>query len=97
MYIVSYISKSQREMSNLLHAAAKETQIGNINLKRQVRHIGNVFSISVEVSAQKAVYLILQMSLTKSSRSVVFKNTPLPNQRVQLLKPKLMLNKFPAN
>lgn len=54
MYIVSYISKSQRGMSNLLHAAAKEARNGNYNIKEQVRHIGNVFSNSVEVSAQEA-------------------------------------------
>ncbi|MCG7875518.1 MAG: AAA family ATPase [Candidatus Thiodiazotropha endolucinida] len=97
MYIVSYISKSQRGMSNLLHAAAKEARNGNMDLKRQVRHIGNVFSNSVEVSAQEAVYLVLQMPLTKSSRNVVFINTSLPNQRVQLLKPKSVLDELPAD
>ena len=39
-------------MSNLMHAAAKEARNGNLDIKRQVRHIGNVFSNSVEVSAQ---------------------------------------------
>jgi hypothetical protein len=97
MYIVSYISKSQRGMSNLLHAAAKEATNGNMDIKRQVRHIGNVFSNSVEVSAQEAVYLVLQMPLTKSSRSVVFVNTSTPNQRIQLLKPKSLLDELPAN
>ena len=51
LYIVSYIRHSQRGMSNLLHAAAKEARNGNMDLKRQVRHIGNVFSNSVEISA----------------------------------------------
>ena len=59
MYIVSYISKSQRGMSALLYTAAKEARNGNMDIKRQVRHIGNVFSNSVEVSAQEAVYLVL--------------------------------------
>ena len=59
MYIVSYISKSQRGMSNLMHAAVKEAMAGNMDIKRQVRHIGNVFSNSIEVSAQEAVYLVL--------------------------------------
>ncbi|WAQ97355.1 hypothetical protein MAR_030045 [Mya arenaria] len=96
MYIVSYISKSQRGMSNLMHAAAKEARDGNLDIKRQVRHIGNVFSNSVEVSAQEAVYLVLQMPLTRSTRDVVFINTSVPNQRVQLLKPKSALDELPA-
>ncbi|XP_060603693.1 uncharacterized protein LOC132756597 [Ruditapes philippinarum] len=97
MYIVSYISKSQRGMSNLMYAAAKEARNGNLDIKRQVRHIGNVFSNSVEVSAQEAVYLVLQMPLTRSTRDVVFINTSLPNQRVQLLKPKSDLDELPAD
>ena len=66
MYIVSYISKSQRGMSTLMHSAAKEARNGNLDIKRQVRHIGNAFSNSVEVSAQEAVYLVLQVPLTKT-------------------------------
>ena len=97
MYIVSYISKSQRGMSNLLYAAAKEARDGNLDIKRQVRHIGNVFSNSVEVSAQEAVYLILQMPLTNSTRDVVFINTSTADKRVQLLKPKSVLDDLPAN
>ena len=95
MYIVSYISKSQRGMSALLYAAAKEARNGNMDIKRQVRHIGNVFSNSVEVSAQEAVYLVLQMPLTKSTRDVVFINTSEPNQRIQLLKKKTALDEMP--
>ena len=54
-YIVGYISESQRGMSAQLDAAAKEARKGNLDLKKQVRHIGNVFSNCVEVSAQEAV------------------------------------------
>ena len=50
-YIVGYISKSQRGMSAQLDAAAKEARKENLDLKKQVRHIENVFSNSVEVSA----------------------------------------------
>ena len=95
-YIVSYISKSQRGMSAQLDAAAKEARNGNHDLKKQVRHIGNVFSNSVEVSAQEAVYLSLQIPLTKSTRDVVFVNTSMPEERVFLLKPKSSLDDLPA-
>ena len=95
VYIVSYISKSQKGMSNLLHAAAKEARNGNLDIKRQVRHIGNVFSNSLEVSAQEAVYLVLQMPLTKSTRDVTFINTSTQDKLIQLLKSKCALDELP--
>ena len=95
-YIVGYISKSQRGMSAQLDAAAKEARKGNLDLKKQVRHIGNVFSNSDEVSAQEAVYLSLQIPLTKSTRDVVFVSTSASEERVFLLKPKSSLDDLPA-
>lgn len=65
-------------MSALLDAASKEARNENLNLKKHVRHIGNILSNCVEVSAQEAVYLVLQMPLTRSSRDVVFINTSIP-------------------
>ena len=58
-------------MSAQIEAAAKEARKGNLDIKKQVRHIGNVFSNCVEVSAQEAVYLALQFPLTKGTRDVV--------------------------
>ena len=52
-------------MSAQLDAAAKEARKGNFDLKKQDRHIGNIFSNCVEVNAQEAVYLALQIPLTK--------------------------------
>ena len=95
-YIVGYISKSQRGMSAQLDAAAKEARKGNLDLKKQVRHIGNVFSNCVEVSAQEAVYLDLQIPLTKCTRDIVFVNTSVPEERIFLLKPKAALDELPA-
>ena len=95
-YIVGYISKSQRGMSAQLDAAAKEARKGNLDLKKQVRHIGNVFSNCVEVSAQEAVYLDLQMPLTKCTRDIVFVNTSVVEERIFLLKPKAALDELPA-
>ena len=74
-YVVGYIRKSQRGMSALLEAAAKEARKENPDIKKQVRHIGNVFSNSVEVGAQEAIYLALQIPLTKGTREVVYINT----------------------
>ena len=95
-YIVGYISKSQRGTSVQLDAAAKEARKGNLDLKKQVRHIGNVFSNCVEVSAQEAVYLDLLIPLTKCTRDIVFINTSVPEERIFLLKPKAALDELPG-
>ena len=87
MYIVSYISKAQKGMSELLRKACAEAKDGNSNVKQQVRDIGNKFLNSVEISAKEAVYIILQLPMRKSSREVIFINTSPPEERVQLLKP----------
>ena len=86
MYIVSYISKAQKEMSELLRRAVAEANEGNTNIK-QVRDIGNKFLNSVEISAQEAVYVVLQLPMRKASRSVIFIYTSPPAERVELLKP----------
>ena len=51
MHIVSYISKAQKGMSELLRRACVEAKEGNANIKQQVRDIGNKFLNSVEISA----------------------------------------------
>ena len=86
-YIVSYISKSQKGMSQLLRRACDEARAGNSSIKQQVRDIGNQLLNSVEISAQEAVYIVLQLPMRKSSRQVIFINTTPPEERVQLLKP----------
>ena len=86
MYIVSYISKAQKGMSQLLQRACDEARDGNSSIKQQVRDIGNKFLNSVEMSAQEAVYIVLQLPMRKSSREVIFIPTDPPDERVQLLK-----------
>ena len=45
--ILLVIGKSQRGMSAQLDAAAKDVRKGNLALKKQVRHIGNVLFLTV--------------------------------------------------
>lgn len=71
MYIVSYISKAQKGMSDLIQRACTVARQGNSSIKQQVRDIGNKFLNTVEISAQEAVYIILQLPMRKSSRQVV--------------------------
>ena len=92
IYIVSYTSKAQKGMSELLRTACEEAKRGNSSIKQQVRDIGNKFLNNVEISAQEAVYIVLQFPMRKSSRQVVFINTSPPEDRVQLLKPLQEIN-----
>ena len=84
MYIVSYTSKAQKGISEILRVACNEARKGNV--KQQVRDIGNKFLNNIEISAQEAVYIVLQLPMRKSSRQVVFVNTSPPEDRVKLLK-----------
>ena len=94
VYIVAYISKSQRGMSMLMDRMCKEARQENFDIRKQVRHIGNAFLNKVEIGAQEAAYLILQLPVTRSSRSVVFINTSPPEERTFLLKSKEKLEEM---
>ena len=94
-YIASYISKGQSGMSNLMMEACNEAQDGNKDLRQQVRHIGNKFLTHVELCAQEAAYLVLQLPLRRSSRRFVFINTSEPTKRTFLLKPLEVLEDMP--
>ena len=59
MYIISYISKAEKEMSQLLQRACDEAREGNSSIKQQVRDIGN--------SAQEAVCIVLQLLMRNNS------------------------------
>ena len=54
-------------MSDLLRNTCEKARLGNNTLKQQVRLIGNKF---LEISAQEAVYLLLQLPLKRSSRQI---------------------------
>ena len=94
MYIVAYISKSQKGMSALLDQACKEARQGNKDLRQQVRQIGNKFLNASETCAQEAAYLVLQLPVTRATRDVLFINTSSPDERTFLLKSKEMLEKL---
>ena len=95
-YIVSYISKGQRGMSQLLEQASEEAKNGNYSVKEQLRIICNKFLNHCEVSAQEAVYLLLQLPMCRCMRSVRFVNTGPPNERVSILKSKTLLDQMDA-
>ena len=97
VYILSYITKGQRGMSKLLRKASEEARSGNKDIVNKVRHIGNKFLNAVEISAQEAVYLVLQMPLRRSSREFQFINTSNPEERTLLLKTMDEIQDLPDN
>ena len=94
MYIASYVTKSQRGMSELLRKTAEEARENDgKDIRQQLRSVGNKFLNAVEISAQDACYILLQRSMRRSSRQVIFVNTSPPqdlyscwNQSVFLIK-----------
>ncbi|XP_049319588.1 uncharacterized protein LOC125781000 [Astyanax mexicanus] len=73
VYIISYISKAEREMGLLLSHAQKEaSEQGNLDAKQAMRKLGSVFLHNREVSAQESVYRLTNMKLKQASRKVQF-------------------------
>ncbi|VDI54623.1 Hypothetical predicted protein [Mytilus galloprovincialis] len=93
-YVASYITKSQRGMSELLRKASDEARKGNQTLTEQIKTVGNHFLNAVEIGAQEAAYICLQLPMKKSSRQTIFLNTSPPEERVSLLKPSTLLDKM---
>ena len=71
-YIISYISKAEREMGLLLDHAQKEAKAGNIDAKESFKKLGCVYLHNREVSAQEAVYRLTGMHLKECSTKVIF-------------------------
>ncbi|CAF1203192.1 unnamed protein product [Adineta steineri] len=93
-YCVEYINKSENGMSKLLREALNELKKGNHTVKERLRVIANKFLNSSEISAREAVYHILSIPLSVSSRSTVFINTNRPENRISMLKSDEILQKL---
>jgi len=53
-----------------------------ITIRQLARDSGKL--VNVEISAQEAVYIVLQLPLRKASQQIVFINTSLPDEKVEL-------------
>lgn len=96
-YIASYLTKGQRGLSNLLYQACQEAKSAESDIRQQVRRVGNQFLNHVEVGAQEACYLVLQMPLRRSTRNIVFVDTSTPETRTALLRTTSDLKLLPKN
>ncbi len=85
-YVANYINKGNKGLSNLLNNVREEVLKGNYTLQQQMKLLGNKFIKAAEMSAQEAVYFLLSMDVSRSSRDNVFINTGPPQNRVKVVK-----------
>ncbi|XP_077378697.1 uncharacterized protein LOC144019426 isoform X12 [Festucalex cinctus] len=96
VYIISYISKSEREMGLLLSNAQREAaKEGNISAKDALKNLGSVYLHNREVCAQEAVYRLTNMHLKECSRKVVF--VPTGDNQVKMSLPLNVLRQKAAS
>ncbi|XP_041482326.1 uncharacterized protein LOC121429412 [Lytechinus variegatus] len=72
VYIVSYMSKAEREMGLLLSQTLSEMADGNKNAKDSMKQLGHVYLQNREVSAQESVFRVCSLKLKEYSRKVEF-------------------------
>ena len=71
-YVISYISKSEKEMGMLLAQTQAEMKDGNEDAKQCLRKLGHVYMQNREVCAQESVYRVCSLRLKECSRKVEF-------------------------
>ena len=89
MYIVSYISKSEREMGDLIRNAQREAAEGNDEAVAQLRKLGSLYLHHREISVMGSIYNICGLPLQMNSRKVIFVQTDKDGQKIS--KPLRML------
>ena len=85
VYIISYISKAEREMGMLLRQTKLESEEGNMNAKQTMKAIGSAYLHHREVGVQEAVYRACGLHMKECSRMVVF--IPVGENPTRLTKP----------
>lgn len=85
-YILSYISKSEHEMSEILKQARDELRDAgrDSDLRKQMKALGSVYFDNREVSVQEAVVRVCGLPMKDCSRNVTFIPTNEHNIRMSL-------------
>ncbi|XP_039896714.1 uncharacterized protein LOC120739111 isoform X6 [Simochromis diagramma] len=94
MYMMSYVSKPEFEMTQFLNGVIQEVKKSNVNERDEMKQIMQAYAKHREVSAQESVARTCSLPLKKCSRSVVFIQTDddalkmsLPMSRLQSMAP----------
>ncbi|XP_062589569.1 uncharacterized protein LOC134251199, partial [Saccostrea cucullata] len=72
VYIISYISKAERELGLLLQHTKNEAIEGNLHAQEAMKKVGTAYMHHREISAQEAVYRVTGLRLRECSRKVEF-------------------------
>lgn len=84
MYIISYITKAEKELGELIKAAQREARQNNEEAIQELRKLGNVYLTHREISVMEAVYRVCGLKLKHCSRDVVWIPTDTENTRITL-------------
>ena len=71
-YVVSYMSKAEREVGMLLSHTLSEIKEGNNDAKQSMKKLGQAYMHNREVSAQESVYRVCTLKLKECSRKVEY-------------------------
>merc|ERR1739838_378698 len=85
-YILDYVTKGERGMSELLRATSKEAAFKELKQNESLQLISRRFIDFIETGSQEAVYFLLGLQLYNSSNAVVY--IPTGENNARLLKPK---------
>ncbi|XP_073808479.1 uncharacterized protein [Danio rerio] len=72
MYMLSYISKAEHEMSDYLKTVIRGSSHDDLSDRECMKKVMNAYSKNREVSAQEAVARTCSLKLKSSSRAVIF-------------------------
>nr|XP_055049553.1 uncharacterized protein LOC129435076 [Misgurnus anguillicaudatus]XP_055049554.1 uncharacterized protein LOC129435076 [Misgurnus anguillicaudatus] len=72
MYMLSYISKPEHEMNEMLKNVIKAVRETDVNEEDEMKHIMQAYSKHRQVSSQESVARTCSLPMKKCSRSVVF-------------------------
>lgn len=84
-YIIDYINKSEKGMSDIMQRILDEKRSGNVSLGKTLRSLGAAFHQNSELSAQEASYNILSIPMSKASEQCIFIPTGPPESRSRML------------
>lgn len=94
-YVVEYVNKSDREISNLARAIKetmeKNPSFGEVDIARK---LGVDMLNSFEISSQEAAWFLLREHMSKSSDSIIYVNTVWPVERERIKKTKNSLMSY---
>lgn len=75
MYMMSYVSKPEHEITEILNSVIEEVKKSNVNQSDEMKKIMQAYSKLREVSAQESVARTCSLPLKKCTRQVLFINT----------------------